>query len=172
MAPISPRMSLRTVRVRKHAFPRQSSGPAPACRYAPDPARVPKTVDYTIKNLRQVEDVAPKFGFSEVQEARFPREQLAAETIGLAYHIVRPGKRQAFAHRHEQAEEIYVVLSGRGRIKLDGDIAAVSPLDAIRIAPHVARAFEAGPEGLELLVFGPRHAGDGDVLREDFWSEA
>ncbi len=127
-------------------------------------------VDYVIKNLRQVEDVAPKFGFSEVQEARFAREQLGAETIGLAFHIVRPGKRQAFAHRHEQAEEIYVVLSGAGRIKLDSDICGIQPLDAIRVAPHVARAFEAGPEGLELLAFGPRHAGDGEVLREDFWN--
>lgn len=36
----------------------------------------------------------------------------------------------------------------------------------------MARAFEAGDEGLELLVFGPRHEKDGEVLREDFWSEA
>lgn len=129
-------------------------------------------MDYVIKNLRQVEDVAPKFGFSEVQEARFAREQLGAETIGLAFHIVRPGRRQAFAHRHQQAEEIYVVLSGQGRIKLDEEICEIEPMDAIRVAPHVARAFEAGPEGLELLAFGPRHAGDGEVLREDFWSGA
>jgi uncharacterized cupin superfamily protein len=126
-------------------------------------------VDYVIKNLRQVEDLAPKFGFSEVQEARFAREQLGAETIGLAFHLVRPGKRQAFAHRHQQAEEIYVVLSGNGQVKLDEDIRGIGPMDAIRVAPHVARAFEAGPEGLELLVFGPRHAGDVEVLREDFW---
>ena len=128
-------------------------------------------MSYTIKNLRGVEDMAPKFGFSEVQEARFPREDLESETIGLAFHIVRPGKRQAFAHRHEQAEEIYVILSGRGRVKLDGDVREIGPLDAIRVAPPVTRAFEAGPEGLELLVFGPRHAGDGDILREDFWQD-
>lgn len=127
-------------------------------------------MDYTIKNLREVQDQAPQFGFSEVQEARFPREDLASQTIGLAFHRVRAGKRQAFAHRHDQAEEIYVVLSGSGRIKLDGDIHEVSPLDAIRVAPRVARAFEAGPEDLTLLAFGPRHAGDGEVLREDFWT--
>jgi mannose-6-phosphate isomerase-like protein (cupin superfamily) len=128
-------------------------------------------VDYVIKNLRQVEDLAPKFGFSKVQEARFPREQLEAETIGLAFHIVKPGKRQAFAHRHQRAEEIYVVLSGSGRIKLDDDVRPIGPMDAIRVAPHVARAFEAGSEGLELLAFGPRHAGDAEVIREDFWSD-
>ncbi len=124
-----------------------------------------------MKNLREVEDVAPKFGFSEVQAARFPRTDLGAETIGLAYHIVRPGKRQAFAHRHEQAEEIYVVLSGEGRMKLDDEILSVGPMDAIRVAPEVARAFEAGDEPLELLVFGPRHEKDGEVLRDDFWGD-
>lgn len=129
-------------------------------------------MSYTIKNLRTVEDMAPKFGFSEVQEARFARGDLEAETIGLAFHIVRPGKRQAFAHRHQQAEEIYVVLSGRGRIKLDDEVCAITEMDAIRVAPPVARAFEAGPEGLELLVFGPRHGGDGEVLSDDFWGGA
>lgn len=129
-------------------------------------------MDYTIRNLRETEDIAPKHGFSEVQEARFPREDLEAETIGLAFHVVKPGRRQAFAHRHEQAEEIYVVLSGGGKIKLDQEIHELHPLDAIRVAPKVARAFEAGPEGLQLLAFGPRHAGDGEIMREDFWGQA
>jgi mannose-6-phosphate isomerase-like protein (cupin superfamily) len=130
------------------------------------------SASFTIKNLREVEDMAPRFGFSEVQEARFPREDLNSETVGLAFHLVRPGKRQAFAHRHQQAEEIYVVLSGSGRVKLGDDVREVHPLDAIRVAPEVARGFEGGPEGLELLVFGPRHAGDGEVLREEFWEPA
>ena len=129
-------------------------------------------MDYTIRNLRDVEDSAVKFGFSEVQEARFPREDLDCETIGLAFHHVRPSKRQAFAHRHLEAEEVYVVLSGNGRIKLDADVQNVRGLDAIRVAPHVARAFEAGAEGLDLLAFGPRYAGDVEMLREDFWGDA
>jgi mannose-6-phosphate isomerase-like protein (cupin superfamily) len=129
-------------------------------------------MSFTIKNLREVEDLAPKFGFAEVQEARFAREDLKSGTIGLAFHVVRPGKRQAFAHRHQQAEEIYVVLSGSGRIKLDAEIHDIRLMDAIRVAPEVARSFEAGPDGLELLVFGPRHTGDGEVLRDDFWGQA
>jgi len=127
---------------------------------------------YTIKNLRDVEDVAPRFGFDSVQEARFARGDLESETIGLAFHRVKPGCRQAFAHRHEQAEEIYVVLSGAGRIKLNDEIHEVGEMDAIRVAPEVLRAFEAGRDGLELLVFGPRHAGDGEVISEDFWAGA
>jgi mannose-6-phosphate isomerase-like protein (cupin superfamily) len=83
--------------------------------------------------------------------------------------VVKPGCRQGFAHRHEAAEEVYVVVGGSGRIKLDDEIEEIRTLDAIRVAPKVARAFEAGPEGLELLAFGPRHEGDGEILREDFW---
>jgi len=128
-------------------------------------------MSYTVKNLRDVEDMAPKFGFDEVQEARFPYRDLESETAGMAFHRVKPGKRQAFAHRHEQAEEIYVILSGTGRMKLDDEVIDVRPLDAIRVAPPVARAFEAGPDGLELIAFGPRHEGDGEVIRESFWEQ-
>jgi mannose-6-phosphate isomerase-like protein (cupin superfamily) len=127
---------------------------------------------YTIKNLRQTEDHAPKFGLSDMGEAHFPREELQAQTIGLAYHVVKPGKRQSFAHRHEEAEEVYVVLSGGGRVKLDAELQDLRAMDALRVSPKVARSFEAGPEGMELLVFGPRHAGDGEILQEDFWSDS
>jgi mannose-6-phosphate isomerase-like protein (cupin superfamily) len=129
-------------------------------------------VSFTIKNLREVDDMAPRFGFDAVQEARFAYRDLEAESIGLAFHRVKPGCRQAFAHRHQQAEEIYVVVSGRGRVKLDDEVRDVEQMDAIRVSPRVARAFEAGPEGLELLVFGPRHEGDGEVLSGDFWKQA
>jgi mannose-6-phosphate isomerase-like protein (cupin superfamily) len=126
-------------------------------------------VSYSIKNLRDVEDMAPRFGYEAVQEARFARRDLGAKDTGLAFHIVKPGQRQAFAHRHEQAEEIYVVVGGSGRVKLGDDIREIARLDAIRVAPEVARAFEAGPEGLELLAFGPHRENDGVILREEFW---
>jgi mannose-6-phosphate isomerase-like protein (cupin superfamily) len=128
-------------------------------------------VSYTIKNLRDSEDFAPKFGFDQVQEARFPWRDLGAEATGLGFMRVKPDQRQAFAHRHDAAEEIYVILSGSGRVKLDDEIHEVGPLDAIRIAPGVARAFEAGPEGLEFLAFGPHHENDGEILRDDFWGD-
>ncbi|HMJ34118.1 MAG TPA: cupin domain-containing protein [Baekduia sp.] len=127
-------------------------------------------MSHTIKNLRESTDMAPKFGFDAVQEARFCWRDLDAEQTGLSLMRVKPGQRSAFAHRHDQAEEIYVILSGTGRIKLDDEIADVGPLDAIRIAPGVARALEAGDSGLEYLAFGPHHESDGEILKEDFWS--
>jgi mannose-6-phosphate isomerase-like protein (cupin superfamily) len=128
-------------------------------------------MSYTIKNLREVNDIAPKFGFDEVQEARFAWRDLNAETIGLALHRIKPSCRQAFAHRHEQAEEVYVVLAGSGQVKLGEEVHDIGPLDAVRVAPEVPRGFAAGPDGLELLVFGPHHEGDAEVLKGDFWGD-
>jgi uncharacterized cupin superfamily protein len=127
-------------------------------------------MSYTIKNLDDTKDSAPEFGFAEIGEAHFPRGELDCETIGFAYHRLRPGRRQAFGHRHEKAEELYVVLDGGGRVRLDDEIREIARHDAIRVAPPVARAFEAGEEGLVLLVVGPRHEADGELL-QDFWPE-
>jgi mannose-6-phosphate isomerase-like protein (cupin superfamily) len=130
-------------------------------------------MSYAIKNLREVKDSAPDFGFSDTQEAHFAHGELGAETTGFSYHVVKPGRRQGFAHRHENAEEVYVVLSGTGRVKLDDEVRDIAHMDAIRVAPTVARAFEAGDAGLEILAFGPRHHGDGELLRdENFWGDS
>ena len=128
-------------------------------------------MSYTKRNLKQVEDSAVKFGFSETQEAHFARKDLDAEATGLAYHVVKPGKRQGFGHRHAKAEEIYVVLSGRGRMKLDDEIVDVEAFDAIRVAPQFARAFEAGDDGLEVLALGAHHGDDRGDMLQDFWND-
>ena len=128
------------------------------------------TDPYTLKKLTEVEDSATRFGFTETQEARFANEDLEVEETGVSHHRVKPNRRQAFAHRHEEAEEVYVVLSGSGRVKLDDEILEVERLDAIRVAPGVIRAFEGGPEGIELLAFGPRRDGDGELI-QDWWTD-
>ena len=123
-------------------------------------------MSYTMKNLRDIEDKAPEFGIDAVQAARFAHYDLDADRTGLAFLGVKPGCRQAFAHRHDEAEEIYVILSGSGRVKLDDEVFEVKPLDAIRVAPKVARQFEADGDGLELLALGPRYEGDGEIIKE------
>jgi mannose-6-phosphate isomerase-like protein (cupin superfamily) len=122
------------------------------------------------KNLRSVKDSAVEYGLSGTQEARFPRADLGAEQTGVNFFRVKPSQREGFAHRHRVAEEIYVVLSGSGRVKLDAELIDLSPLDAVRVSPGVARAFEAGPDGLEVLIFGPHVEGDGETV-PDFWGE-
>lgn len=125
---------------------------------------------YEKKNLADVEDVAVRYGFSASQEARFPRDDLGAEKTGLAYLIVKPCQREALAHRHADAEEILVVLSGSGRVKLDDDIVELRRLDALRVSPGVTRGLEAGEDGLEVLVFGAHVAGDVEMIN-GFWGD-
>jgi mannose-6-phosphate isomerase-like protein (cupin superfamily) len=125
---------------------------------------------FTKVSLAAVDDAAPGNGFGHRWEARVARTALAAERTGVTLFRLRPGKRSPFTHRHTEAEEIYVVLSGTGRAKLDGQLVDVVPLDCIRVAPATARAFEAGPDGLELLAFGPHHPGDGEPV-EDPWTD-
>jgi uncharacterized cupin superfamily protein len=123
---------------------------------------------YAKTNLRQVEDSAAKHGAGETQEARFPRVELGMEQTGLNYLIVKPGRREAFAHRHHQAEEVYVVLAGSGQVKLDAELVALDPLDVVRVSPGTTRSFEAGPDGLQVLIFGAHTEGDGELVN-GFW---
>jgi mannose-6-phosphate isomerase-like protein (cupin superfamily) len=126
-------------------------------------------VSYAKKNLREVQDSAVEHGLSQSQEARFPRADLGAEQTGMNYLVVKPGQREAFAHRHQTAEEIYVVLSGAGRVKLDDELVELEPLDAVRVSPGTARSFEAGDDGLAVLIFGPHVESDGEIV-QDFWA--
>ncbi len=120
------------------------------------------------KNLREIDDSAAKHGLSDTQEARFLRGDLGTEQVGANYLSVKPGRREAFAHRHREAEEVFVVLDGSGRVKLDDDVVELAKLDAVRIAPGVTRCFEADDDGLQVLVFGARVEGDGEIVK-DFW---
>jgi len=97
------------------------------------------------------------------------REALVANEAGVSYFRLRPGERSPFVHRHERAEEIYIVLRGTGRMKLDDELREVSVLDAIRVDATVARAFEAGPEGLDFIAVGAHHPGDGEGV-DDPWA--
>ncbi len=124
---------------------------------------------HTLLNLADVEDAAPANGFGDRWEARVARADLHAEQTGVTHFRLRAGKRSPFIQRHTGAEEIYVILAGHGKVKLDDDVFDVAALDAIRVAPDVARAFEAGSDGLEFLAFGPHHAGDGEPV-EDPWT--
>jgi mannose-6-phosphate isomerase-like protein (cupin superfamily) len=126
---------------------------------------------YTVVNLKDVEDAAPSGGLAPNLEARFARKPLGLEQSGLTYFRMAPGFREPFGHRHGTQEEVYVVVSGSMRIKLDDDIVDLRAWDAIRIAPDTIRSREAGPNGAEMLLFGaPQAEGDGELLRE-WWTD-
>lgn len=114
---------------------------------------------HTIVNLKDVEDSAPKFGFAPDLEARFASGDLDLEKSGLSYQRLAPNFRMPFGHRHKEQEEVYVVLSGGGRLKLDDEVVQVKAFDAVRIPDATMRAFEAGPDGAEFLAFGAPNTG-------------
>jgi mannose-6-phosphate isomerase-like protein (cupin superfamily) len=124
---------------------------------------------FTHKKLDEVKDSAAEHGHGDRMEARFAQGDLEAEETGFSFHRLKPNKRQPFGHRHEEAEEVYVIVRGDGLLKLDDEIIEVEMLDAIRVSPEVTRAFEAGDEGLEVIVFGPHKQGDGSIHPE-FWA--
>ena len=112
---------------------------------------------YTKKSLREVENQAPKFGMPEEMDARFARTALGGKTLGLSLLKLAPNFRMPFGHKHVAQEEVYVVVRGSGRIKVDDEIVEVAEWDAIRFDEDTMRNVEAGPDGVEYLAFG---AGD------------
>ncbi|MDX6504760.1 MAG: hypothetical protein QOE29_1885 [Gaiellaceae bacterium] len=126
--------------------------------------------DYTQLNLKaDVEDQAPKFGFSPDMEYRVGREPLGTAESALSYLRLAPGFRMPFGHTHERQEEVYVLLSGAARLKLDDEIVELRPLDAVRIAAATMRNLEAGPDGAELLLFGAPKVDSSDAEMHQGW---
>jgi mannose-6-phosphate isomerase-like protein (cupin superfamily) len=121
---------------------------------------------YTKVNFEEIESSSDDPDF----EARFSRKHIDSRDLGVSRFRYAPGMRSPLAHRHREQEEAYVVVSGSGRALLDGDVVAVRQWDVLRVAPEVARAFEGGPEGLELIaVGGPKpEGGDGERVELDW----
>ena len=131
---------------------------------------------FTRTNIKDdLEDVGPRFDGAPDLEFRAATKPLGLEQSALSYQWVPPGYRFPYGHSHETQEEVYVVVRGGGRMKLDDEIIELRQGDAVRVPPGTWRGYEAGPDGLELLVTGAPNLGDdprGDVDgRRDWWSE-
>ena len=112
-------------------------------------------MSYTKANLKSdVENAAPKFDMPSEMEARFARRAIAGETLGLSHMRLEPGFRIPFGHKHSGQEEVYVVVRGSGRVKVDDEIVELQEWDAIRFDKDTMRQMEAGPDGMEYLAFG------------------
>ena len=127
---------------------------------------------YALLNLKSdVEDAAQSFGLSPALEARFGRRALDAKQVGISYQRLQPNFRIPFAHRHRTQEEIYVVLSGSGRAKLEDEIVELQQWDALRVDKETTRGFESGPDGMELLAVGaPATEGTDAEMVTGWWS--
>ena len=131
---------------------------------------------FTLRNLKKdLEDIGSKFDGPPDLEFRSATEALELERSGLSHQRVPPGCRFPYGHAHREQEEVYVVLSGSGRMKLDDEIVELREWDAVRVPPGTWRGYEAGPEGLEILVIGAPNLGEAqreDVEgRRDWWAD-
>jgi uncharacterized cupin superfamily protein len=125
--------------------------------------------DYTVKNLMDVTNAAEQFGIDGM-EARFPKRDLELGKLGVSYQKLAPGSRQPFGHRHAEQEEVYVVLSGSGRLKVEDEIVDLKEWDAVRVAGSEMRQFESGPDGLTYLAIGAPLADDTEMV-DGWWSD-
>jgi uncharacterized cupin superfamily protein len=129
---------------------------------------------HTIVNLNDVEDMGPKFGYAPNLQARFVGSVLGLEKSGLSFQRLAPNFRMPFGHKHKQQEEVYVVVRGSGRLKLDDEIVDVKELDVVRVPGEVMRAFEAGSDGIEVLAFGAPSTGppqEDAEMQPGWWDE-
>jgi mannose-6-phosphate isomerase-like protein (cupin superfamily) len=139
-------------------------------------SRTIATVPFTLRNLKaDLEDLGSRFDGAPDLEFRLATEALELERSGLGYQRVPPGYRFPYGHTHKTQEEVYVVLRGSGRMKLDDEIVELKEWDAVRVPPGTWRGYEAGPQGLEILVIGAPNLGDDpreDVEgRRDWWAD-
>jgi quercetin dioxygenase-like cupin family protein len=125
---------------------------------------------YTLKNFKEIDSssgpMAPDF------DVRFARSHIDSEHLGVSLMTYAAGCRPPIAHSHAEQEEAYVVISGSGRVKLDDEIRELRQWDVLRVAPAVTRAFEAGPDGMEIVAVGSDRpdGGDGAMVR-DWWTD-
>jgi mannose-6-phosphate isomerase-like protein (cupin superfamily) len=124
---------------------------------------------YAIVNFFELDGPTPPDPTAE-REGRFARSHIGSEHVGVSYFRYGPGFRAVMGHSHREQEEVYVVISGSGRVKLDDEIRDLKQWDVVRVAPSVVRAFEGGPAGMELIVAGNDRPEGGDGNRVDgFW---
>jgi mannose-6-phosphate isomerase-like protein (cupin superfamily) len=124
---------------------------------------------YTKVNLREVEDMAPRFGYAPNVEARFARKPLELEKSGMSYFRVAPEFRMPFGHTHSEQEEVYLVVSGSARFKIEDEVVEAGPFDAVRVPAGAAHGMEGGPEGAEIVAFGAPNTENADVDMQPGW---
>jgi mannose-6-phosphate isomerase-like protein (cupin superfamily) len=127
---------------------------------------------YTKVNLREVEDQAVGFGLAPRLEARMARVPLELENSGVSYQRVAPSFRVPFGHRHKKQEEVYVLVGGSARMKLEDEVVELRQWDAVRVPKETTRGIEAGPDGAEFIVVGAPNTGPGDAdVENEWWSD-
>ncbi|MBA2644579.1 MAG: cupin domain-containing protein [Solirubrobacterales bacterium] len=87
--------------------------------------------------------------------------QLESDRLGARYWRLAPGQAST-RHRHRRQTELYVVLEGTGRVRVDEDVLTLAPLSALLVQPDTVRQVfnDTGADALWLVVGTPVEAAD------------
>jgi mannose-6-phosphate isomerase-like protein (cupin superfamily) len=125
---------------------------------------------YTVRDLKEVENQGVKFGLDENDaQVRMAKDPLECSGCGVTYLKLGPGWRAPWGHTHKTQEEIFILVNGTARMKLDDEIVEMKPFTAVRVSPETMRSYEGGPEGAELIAIGTPRTGGGDAITEPGW---
>ena len=128
---------------------------------------------YTVQNLNEVQNQGENFGINPDElQLRMAKDPLECQNAGISLIRLGSGYRVPFGHKHKTQEEIYVLVKGDARMKIEDELVELKPMTAVRVDPGTMRGLEAGSAGADLIVIGaPRTGpGDGDIV-QGWWSD-
>ena len=127
---------------------------------------------YTVQNLNEVQNQGENFGINPDElQLRMAKDPLECQNAGISLLRLGPDYRAPFGHNHKTQEEIYVLVNGTARMKIEDEIVEMQPLTAVRVDSGTMRGYEAGSEGADLIVIGAPRTGPGDAdVVQGWWS--
>lgn len=83
-------------------------------------------------------------------------KQLGATTLGARLWRLTPGQAST-RHRHRSTAELYVLLEGDGRLRVDGELVTLEPLGSVLVEPGAVRQLfnDTAEDQLWLVVGAP-----------------
>lgn len=95
-------------------------------------------------------------------------KQLGADTMGARLWRIEPGQAST-RHRHRESSELYVLLEGRGRLRVDGELLDLEPMDTVLVGPDSVRQpfNDTEADQLWLVVAAPAEPGNSLEMDEE-----
>ncbi len=95
-------------------------------------------------------------------------KQLDAKTLGARLWRIEPGQAST-RHRHGETAELYVLLEGTGKLRVDGELLTLEPLSAVYVEPESIRQpfNDTDQDQLWLVVGAPQEAANTLEMTEE-----
>lgn len=80
-------------------------------------------------------------GLGEIPGKLFLKDMLGFSGCEISINSMAPGAGMPIYHRHQQNEEIYIFIHGKGQVQIDGEVIDVQEGSIVRIAPDGERTW-------------------------------